>query len=140
MKSVLTLNKPIYVGFCILQLSKLLMYQFHYKYVKNEFDPKLSFADTDSLVYKIKSKVAYEECFKDIKLFDFSGYPVDLKFYDSRNEKVFGKMKDKFKGQIINEFIGLKSKMYSLTSIDNKETSKEKGVNKKIRHNEYVEC
>ena len=116
------------------------MYQFHYKYVKNEFDPKLSFADTDSSVYKIKSKVAYEECFKYIKLFDFSGCPVDLKFYDSTNEKVFGKMKDEFKGQIINEFIGLKSKMYSLTSIDNKETSKEKGVNKRLRHNEYVEC
>ena len=139
-KSVLTLNKPVYVGFCFLKLSKLLMYQFHYKYIKNKFDAKLLFTDTDSLVYEIKSEDVYGECFKDKKLFDFSEYPVDLKFYDSTNKKVLGKMKDEFKGQIITEFIGLKSKMYSLTSTDNKETSKAKRVNKKIRHNEYVEC
>ena len=82
----------------------------------------------------------YEECFKDRKFFGFSEYPADLKLYDSTNKKVLGKMKDEFKGQIITEFIGLKSKMYSLISIDNKEISKAKGVNKKIRHKEYVEC
>ena len=130
-----SLNKPIYVGFCILELSKLLMYQFHYKYVKNKFD-----ADTDSLVYEIKSEDVYEECFKDKILFDFNEYPVDLKLYDSMNKKVLGKMKDEFKGQIITEFFGLKSKMYSLASINNKEISKAKGVNKKIRHNECIEC
>ena len=139
-KSVLTLNKPVYVRFCILELSKLLMYQFHFKYVKNKFDAKLLFTDTDSLVYEIKSEDVYEECFKDIKLFDFSEYPVDLKFYDSTNKQVLGKMKDEFKGQIITEFISLKSKMHSLTSIDNKEISKAKGVSKKIRHNEHVGC
>ena len=125
-KSVLTLNKPIYVEFCILELGKLLMYKFHYEYVKNKFDAKLLFTDTDSLFYEIKSEDVYEECFKDRKLFDFSEYPVDLKFYDSANKKVLGKMKDEFKGQVINEFIGLKSKMYSLTSIDHKENSKAK--------------
>ena len=72
--------------------------------------------------------------------FDFSEYPVDLKFDDSINKKLLGKMKNEFKGKIITEFISFKSKMYSFTSIDNKETSKEKGVNKKIRHNEHVEC
>ena len=73
----------------------------------------------------------YEGCFKDRKLFDFSEYRVDLKFYDSTNKKALGKMKDEFKGQIITEFTGLKSKMYSLTRIDNKEVSKAKGENKK---------
>ena len=77
---MLTLNKPVYAGFCILELSKLLMYQFHYKYVKNKFDAKLLFTDTDSLIYEIKSEDVYEECFKDRKLFDFSEYPVDLNF------------------------------------------------------------
>ena len=82
----------------------------------------------------------YEECFKDRELFDFSEYPVNSKFYDSTNKKVLGKMKDEFKGQRITELFGLKSKMYSLNNIDNKEISKAKGINKKIRHNEYLEC
>ena len=130
-KSVLILNKPVYVGFFILELSKLLMYKFHSEYVKNKFDAKLLFTDTGSIVYEIKSEDVYEECFKDRKLFDFSEYRADLKFYDSINKKVLGKMKDESKGQIITEFIGLKSKMDSLTSIDNKEISKAKEVNKK---------
>ena len=79
-KSVLTLNKPIYVGFSILDLSKLLLYKFHYDYVCNEYDAKLLFTDTDSLVYEINSKDVYEQCFKDKELFDFSGYPIDSKY------------------------------------------------------------
>ena len=78
-KSVLTLNKPIYVGFSILELNKLLMYKFHYDYVCNKYDAKLLFTDTDSLVYEINSEVVYEQCFKDRGLFDFSGYPSDIK-------------------------------------------------------------
>ena len=72
-KTVLTLNKPIYVGLCILELSKLLMYQFHYDYVLKTLDyVKLLFTDTDSLVYEIKGGNVYEQCFKDKHLFDFS--------------------------------------------------------------------
>ena len=102
---MLILNKPVYVGFFIIELSKLLMYKFHYEYVKNKFDAKLLFTDTDSLVYEIKSEDVYEECFKDRELFDFSEYPVDLNFYDSTNKKVLGKMKNEFKVQITAEFI-----------------------------------
>ena len=138
-KTVLTLNKPIYVGFSILELSKLLMYQFHYDYVLITFDSvKLLFTDTDSLVYEIKKSNAYDQCFKDKHLFDFSGYPVDSNYYDSPNKKVLGKMKDELNGSKIIEFIGLKSKMYSLICANNKEINKVKGINKKLRHNEYV--
>ena len=59
MKPVLTLNKPIYVGFCILNLSKLLMYEIHYKYIKSKYDAELLFTDTYSLVYEIKTEDVY---------------------------------------------------------------------------------
>ena len=125
-KSVLTLIKPIYVGFSILELSKLLMYKFHYDYVCNKYDAKLLFADTDSLFYEVNSKIAYEQCFKDRELFDFSGYPIDSKYYDSTNKNVLGKMKDEFNGVKIFEFVGLKSNMYSLISVDDREVNKAK--------------
>ena len=134
-KTVLTFNKPIYVGFCILELSKLLMYQFHYDYVLKTFkSAKLLFADTDSLVYQSNGDNVYEQCFKDKDLFDFSGYLKDSVYYDISIKKVLGKMKDEFNGVKIIEFIGLKSKIYSLISVDNKEVNKVKGVNKELRH------
>ena len=134
MKTVLTLNKPVYVGFCILELSKLLMYQFHHDYVLKTFNARLLFTDTDSLVYEIKDKNVYEKCFRDKNLFNFSGYPKDSVYYDSSNKKVLGKMKDESHGIKISEFVGLKSKMYSLINADGKEVNKGKGINKKLRH------
>ena len=138
-KPVFTLNKPIYVGFSILDLSKYLMYEFQYKYIKSTFDAKLLFTDTDSLVYEIKTEDIYEDFYQDKNLFDFSDYPLDSKLFDLVNKKVIGKMKDEFKGKIINGFVGLKSKMYSLISADDEEVTKAKGVNKKIRHKEFVD-
>ena len=77
-KPVLTLGKPIYVGFSILDLSRLLMYEFHYKYIKREYDAKLLFTDTGSLAYEIKTKKYIYEIFcKNKNLFDFSNYPKD---------------------------------------------------------------
>ena len=72
-------------------------------------------------------------------MFDFSEYPLDLKFFDPVNKKVADKMKDEYKGKIIREFVGLKSKLYSLISVDNEELTKAKGENKKIRHKEFVD-
>ena len=138
-KSVLTLNKPIYVGFSILELSKLLMYKFHYDYVRNKYDAKILFTDTDSLVYEINSKDVYKQCFKDRRLFDFSGYQIDLKYYDGTNKEVLGKMKDEFNGVKIVEFVGLKSKIYSLIRVDFREVNKAKGTNKKLRLEEYAD-
>ena len=133
------LNKPIYVGFCIFELSKLLMYQFHYDYVLKTFNAKLLFTDTDSLVYEITGSNVYEKCFEDRNLFDFSGYSKDSKYHDISNKKVLGKMKDELNGTKTVEFVGLKSKMYSLISVDDKEVNKARGVNKKLKHNEYLD-
>ena len=118
LKTVLTLNKSIYVGFSISELSKLLMYQFHYDYVLKTFNAKLLFTHTDSLVYEIKDVNVYDQCFKDRGLFDFSGYPKKSLYYDISNKKVLGKMNDELNGSKIVKFVGLKSKMYSLISED----------------------
>ena len=98
-KTVLTLNKPIYVGFCILELSKLLMYQLYYDYVLKTFkSARLLFTDTDSLVYEINGDNVYEQCFRDKDLLDFSEYPKDSVYYDISNKKVLRKMTYEFNG------------------------------------------
>ena len=120
-KPILILNKPMYVGFGILDLSKYFMDAFHYKYIKNKFDTKLLFTDTNSLVHEIKTEDFYEDLYQDKDLFDFGDYPLDSKFLDPAN-----KMKDEHNGKIISEFFGLKSNMYSLISVDDEEVTKQK--------------
>ena len=73
-KPVLILNKPIYVGFTVLDLSKWLMYDFHYNFIKKNFSDKLLFTDTDSLTFEIKSENVHKEFYKWKRLFDFSNY------------------------------------------------------------------
>ena len=114
-KPVLILNKPIYVGFTFLDLSKWKMYDFHYNLIKKNIDDELFFTDTESLNYEIvHEENVYEEFFKRQNLFDFSNFSKDLKFCNETNKKVVGKMKDGFGGVIVEEFVGLKSKMYSM--------------------------
>ena len=109
-RPVLTLNEPIHVGFIVLELSKWLMHDFHYSFIKNHFDAELLFTDTDSLTYEIKQEDGYEEFFKHKHLFDFSNYPKDSKFFGKTNTKVIGKMKHESEGKIIDEFVGLSQK------------------------------
>ena len=85
----------------------MLIYGFHYKYIKSKFGAKLLFSHTDSLVYEIKTEDVYEDFYQDKNLFDFSDYPLDSKLFDPVNKKVKGKMKDEFKKKIISEFVGL---------------------------------
>ena len=107
-KPVLTLNKPIYVGFTALELSKWLMWDFHYSVIKKHFDSELLFTDTGNLNYEIKSEDVYEKFFKHKNLFDFSNISKDSKFYDNQNEMAVGRMKDEYKGIPINKFVVLK--------------------------------
>ena len=116
------------------------MYQFYYDYVLKTFnDVRLLFTDTESLVYEIKGGNVYDKCFKDKYLFDFSGYSKHNVYYDDSNKKVLGKLKDELGGAKIVEFVGLKSKMYSLIAENDKEVNKTKGVNLKLRHAEYLD-
>ena len=75
------------------------------------------FTDTDNLTYEIKSENVYEELFKWKDLFGFSNYSKDSKFFNGNDKKVIEKMKDEFGGVIVNEFVGLKSKMYSIKKL-----------------------
>ena len=131
------LNKPIYVGFTVLDVSKWKMCDFHYNFIKKNFNAELLFTDTDSFTYEIKSENVYEEFFKWKDLFDFSNYSKDSKFFNDANKKVIGKMKDEFGGVIIDKFIGLKSKMYSMKKIDGKEYNTAKGVNIATEFDEF---
>ena len=111
-KETLTLNRPAYVGMCILDLSKTLMYEFHYQYIKRKYGDraKLLFTDTDSLTYEIETEDAYQDFWNDKDKFDNSDYPKKSPYYDESNKKVIGKFKDEACGIPIIEFVGLKSK------------------------------
>ena len=132
-KEMLKLDKPSYVGMRILDLTKTLMYDFHYNYIRKKFtDCQLLFTDTDSLFYPIKTEGdVYEDFWEDRSLFDNSDYPKSSKFFYGENKKVIGRCKDEAAGKQILEFIGLKSKMYSYTTED-KNNKTAKGVKKNI--------
>ena len=139
-KPVLLLNKPIYVGFSILELSKLLMYDIHYNYFKKKYDATLLFTDTDSLMYEIKSiSDIYENIYLNKGLFHFCNYLRKSKFYNDSNKNVNGEMKDELGGKLISEFIGLKSKIYSLITVGDEEKIRAKGINVKLRHSEFFD-
>lgn len=97
-KSNIVLNEPIYAGFCILDLAKLLMFQFHYDFVKSTYGDKASllFTDTDSLCYEIQIDDIYQDMFKHLSLFDTSNFNKDHFLYSKTNCKVLGKMKDEW--------------------------------------------
>jgi hypothetical protein len=146
-KEVLTLNKPCYVGMCILDISKTLMYDFHYNTIKKKYgdQAKLMFTDTDSFIYHIKTDNIYED-FKrigeEIDCWDNSDYQKDSPYYNDHNKKVIGKFKDETKGIQITEFVGLRSKMYSYTKNGGGEDKTAKGVgrnviNDVITHKDY---
>ena len=143
-KTSIVLNKPIYCGLTILDNSKMLMYGFHYEFIKQRYgsDATLLFTDTDSLCYHVKTEDVYQDMFERKEEFDFSDYPTDSQFHDPTNKKVIGKMKDETASVPTVEFVGLRSKMYSIKTSDF-ESKRAKGINKgvvrrKIRHQDYL--
>ena len=122
---------------CILELSKVLMYEFHYDYIKNKYDnkSKLIFTDADSLMYEIKTEDFYEDFSCDKETFDFSNYLTKSKYCDDSNKLVIGKMKDETDGVAIEEVVGLKPKMHSFLVDVNREQKKAKRVNRNVKMN-----
>ena len=136
-ESTVVLNKPIYLRQAILDLSKTLMYGFHYGYVKPKYGDRarLLFTDTDSLCYQIQTENFYEDISKDVpKWFDTSTYPKGHPI-GGANKKVLGMMKDEAGGESISEFVGLRSKLYAYKMDDGKTDKKCKGVKKSVVKN-----
>ena len=143
-KEALTLNRPAYVGMCILDLSKTLMYNFHYNYIKKKYGDraKLLFTDTDSLTFEIEAENVYKDFWNEKDIFDNSDYPENSQYYCNANKKVIDKFKDEACGVPIVEFVGLKSKLYSCIKSDEKGGKTAKGIKKNviknnIKHEDY---
>ena len=143
-------NKPVYVGQAILDLSKTLMFNFHYTYIKEKYGKKaeLLFTDTDSLIYLINTKDFYKDISPDIlSKFDTSDYPSNhsSEIPTGVNKKVIGMFKDEVAGKQITHFVGLRPKLYSFRIEDEREVKKCKGikknvVKKKLDFDDYVKC
>ena len=147
-KTKVILNKPIFVGAAILDLSKIHMFKFHYDYVKNKWEKvKVLYSDTDSLILEIETDDFFADTAGDVeKWFDTSKYPknhfaVENGFPVGKNKKVLGMFKDEADGQIIRGFVGLRPKCYSVL-MEEKQIKKAKGTKKHtvkgISHEDYV--
>jgi len=139
-KTELVFNKPVYLGMSILDLSKTLMYDFHYKYIKKKFGLKanLLYTDTDSLCYEIETEDFFKDISADVQeksdtsnfsLNHPSGIPTGI------NKKVPGKFKDEAGSEITTEFVGLRAKLYAIKKLDGEEEKKCKGVKRNVIRN-----
>ena len=136
-KQDIKFDKPVYVGQAILDLSKTLMFDFHYNYIRNKYQNKaeLLFTDTDSLMYEIRTDEFYKDIARDIESkFDTSDYPKEHPsgILTGVNKKVIGMFKDEVAGKQITHFIGLLSKLYSFKVEEDKTTKKRKGMKKNV--------
>ncbi|KYN15199.1 hypothetical protein ALC57_12589 [Trachymyrmex cornetzi] len=141
-------SPPIYVGMCILDISKTCLYEFHHEYMAPVFRAKckIMYTDTDSLIYHVECDDIYDVMKRDINRFDTSDYAVDNAYsIPLANKKVPGLMKDENNGAIMTEFVGLRAKMYALSGQGKKDTKKAKDVKssvvaKSITFEDYTYC
>ena len=147
--SEVTIKKPIYVGATVLDTSKIPMYNFHYRFIKEKYgdNAKLLDMDTDGIKYHIKTADVYKDMNENINIFDTSNYPSNHPsgIKSGVNKKVPGKFKDEMGGEVIVSYVGLRPKLYSYVTLSEKEEKKAKGVKKPVIKNqlkfeEYKEC
>ena len=144
-KTKVKMNKPVYLGMSILDISKTLMYEFWYDYMKPEYDDNVKLC-TDSFIIDIKTEDNYEGIADDVeKRFDTSNYKIDRLLSTGKNKKVIGLMKDELGGKIMTEFIALRSKTYAYLMPDDSKVKKAKGtkkfmIKKELKFNDYKDC
>ena len=156
-KTNVKMNKPIYLGLSLLEISKILMYEFWYDYMKPKYNDnvRLCYMDTDSFIMNIKTNDFYKDIASDVEnRFDTSNYEVNTSETSAlarrplptgKNKKVIGLMKDELSGKIITEFVTLRPKTYSFLTDDGKEDKKAKGkkkciIKKMIKFNDCKKC
>ena len=147
-KTEVKINKSIYLGLSILDISKILMYEFWYDYMKPKYNDKvkLCYMNTDSFVMNIKTNDFYKDIANDVdKMFDTSNYEINRPLPTGKNKKVIGLMKDELGCKIITEFVTLRPKTYSYSTDDGKEDKNAKGTKKcvvktMIKFNDYNNC
>ena len=147
-KTKVKMNKPIYLGLSILEISKTLMYEFWYDYMKPKHNNnvKLCYMDTDGFIMNIKTNDFYEDIASDVEnMFDTSNYEVHRPLPTGKNKKVIDLMKNELGGKIITEFVTLRPKTYSFLFDDGKEDKNAIGtkkcvIKKTIKFNDYKKC
>ena len=144
-RKTLFLNKPIYVGFSVLELSKLSMYEFYYDFLMKKYGPEraqLLYTDTDSFILKIRTRDLHADFTEHADLFDTSNFDKSSPHYSCVNKKVVGKMKCETGSVLPREFVALRAKMYSLLVSEDETKLTAKGikksyVEKKLTHEHY---
>ena len=149
-KTKVKMNKPIYLGMSILDISKTLMYEFWYDYIKPKYQDKakLCYMDTDSFAIYIKTEDFYEDIAGDVeRWFDTSNYDENDKrpLPIGKNKKVCGFFKDELGGKIMKEFVALRAKTYAYLMDDDSEHKKAKGTKKcvikrRLMFENYTDC
>ena len=139
------LNKPIYVGMSVLDLSKHLMYDFYYNHLKKLYthNIRLLYTDTDSLIVHVQTDDLYKDMAQNLDDYDTSNYQSDHPLFSTANKKIIGKFKDELGGKVMTEFIGIRPKMYSY--VGEESGKRAKGVKKSvlkngITHEDYKKC
>jgi hypothetical protein len=138
-KTNIILNRPLFVGYSVLEISKSLMYSFYYEYIVKKFcssslyDVTMSYTDTDSNIIFIQNRARvfdlYDEIAPDIKkYFDTSNFDKNSKYYSNENRYLPGKFKCELGGKIIDKYVALRSKSYSILPVSGKEIKKCKGI------------
>ena len=130
------MNKPVHLGLSVLELSKIVMYEFCYDYVKPKYGEKLKlcYMDTDCFIEYIKTDDIYKDIAEDVQnRFDTSNYELDRPLPKGKNRKVIGLMKDAIAGKIMTKFVGLRAKTYSYLIDGSSEDKKANGTKKKTQ-------
>ena len=147
-KTQILMNKPVYLGLSILDLSKTLMYEFWYGYVKPKYgeNAKFFYMDTGSFIVHVKTDDIYKDIAEAIEArFDNSSFQIDRPLPKRTNTKLIGLMKDELGGQIMKEFVGLRASTYSYLKEKNNEDKKDKGtknsvIKRKLKFQDYKKC